>query len=105
MLLNTGQFWNVPVDISQYEGTTPDDSPYYLVRVTPPNGKPRQFVANLHPQTWDLSQVSCLYAGNSQGGTLGEFGDANNPVVEGHYSDYMVTGLFATQFKYSQFKN
>lgn len=93
------------MDISPYEGPTPDDSSYYLVMVTPPNGKPRQFVGDLYPQAWDLSPVPCIYAGNSQGGTLGEFGDANDPVIEGHYSEYVVADLFATQFKYSQFNN
>ena len=105
MHTGVGQFWNVPVDISPYEGPTPDDSSYYLVMVTPPSGKPRQFVGDLHPQSWDLSLMPCIYAGNSQGGTLGEFRDDNDPVIEGHYSEYVVADLFATQFKYSQFNN
>ena len=99
-----GQFWNVPVDISPYEGVTPDDSPYYSVMVTPADGEPRVFVGNLYPRTWDLSRIPCLYAGSSQGGTLGEFGDANDPVIEGHYGQYMVASLFDTDFKYTEFE-
>jgi len=69
-----GQFWNVPVDVSPYEENTPDNSPYYSVMITPADGEARVFISNPYPRTWDLSKVPCLYAGSSQGGTLGEFG-------------------------------
>jgi len=93
-----GLFWNVPADVSPYGGNTPDNSPYYSVMITPADRGTQVFIGNLYPHTWDLSKVPCLYAGSLQGGTLGEFGDVNDPVIEGHYSQYMVASLFDTQF-------
>jgi len=72
-----GQFWNGPVDVSPYEGNTP-------VMITPADGEARVFIGNLYPHTWDVSKVPCLHARSSQGGTLGEFGDVNDPVIEDH---------------------
>jgi len=64
--------------------------------VTPPGRKAGEFIGSLHPHTWDLSSVPCLYIGKSQRGTLGEFEDANDPIIEGYYTQYMVADLFDT---------
>ena len=54
---------------------------------------------------WDLSNKDCLYAGNIQGGRLGDIRDPNvgDSVIEGDYMQYAVEGMFASDFTYSQF--
>ena len=44
-----------------------------------------------------------MYVGNSQGGPSGEFfNQLSGSVIEGSYKDYMVEGIFDTEFKYSR---
>ncbi len=45
----------------------------------------------------------CLYAGNSQGGTIAELVSPNDPVLEGAYTDYIVEDAFDSAFLFSQF--
>ena len=97
------QFWNVPVELSQFTGPTPNNEPgYYTVKVTPADGDVREFVSSIYPLTWDYTS---LYAGNQQGGKAIEFEDSSDSVIEGFYWDYAVNGLFGTEFIFSQFNN
>ena len=107
----TGQFWNVPVSIHKYtymgdEELYLDIDQLYVVTVTNPNtGSTRRFIAEFGGQVWDLSNKDCLYAGNIQGGRLGDIDDASvsDSVVEGRYSQYIVDGLFDHDFDYFRF--
>lgn len=102
------QFWNVPVELSQFTGATPNnESGYYTVTVTPADGDVRRFVGSLHPLTWDYTEAPCLYAGSRQGGKDYEFKDTgiSDSVIEGYYWQYTVDSLFGTEFMYSQFNN
>lgn len=106
--LEIGQFWNIPITVERFTGTYRDGSPPsdadYVVSIDHPDAAPRSFVANLEPFTWDLQRVTCLYAGNRQGGPIYEVETPNDPVIEGRYSDYRVSGAFETDFKYSHFE-
>ena len=105
-LFYEAQFWNVPVELSQFTGPTPNDEEgYYIVKVTPADGDVREFIGSLYPLTWDYTRTPCLYAGNQQGGKVIEFDDPSGSVIEGFYWDYGVTSLFGTEFKFSQFNN
>ena len=53
-------------------------------------------------QTWD-NRMSCLYAGNQNGGTVYEAADAHDPLIEGEYKDYITGGPFSTVFSFTQF--
>ncbi len=78
----------------------------YVVTVThPTTGSTRRFIAEFGRQIWDLSNKDCLYAGNIQGGRLGDIDDASvsDSVVEGRYSQYVVDGLFDYDFDYFHF--
>ncbi|XP_065918054.1 uncharacterized protein [Dysidea avara] len=100
------QFWNVPVELNEYLGDTPDDNlTYYRIKVTTANNVEREFVGHLYDVTWDFTPIPCVYAGNRNGGPVAEFDDPNDSVIEGRYTDYETSGLFSTQFTYSRFDN
>ena len=66
---------------------------------------PRTFVAELYDQVWDTTPGVCFYAGSFQAGPIAEIDEPNDPVIEGVYSDYRVSGLFDTEYMYSQFND
>ena len=89
-----------------YEGA--DISRYYVVTVDSASegGSPRSFLGEFYHLKWDKSRESCLYAGNAQGGPSYEVEDPNDSVLEGRYSEYIISNedrVFDTQYKYSQF--
>ena len=106
-----GQFWNIPITISPTTmATTPLTPnplpPPYILTLSPPLPSPqRQFIARLYTNTWDKRGSECYYAGSAQGGPLGELESPHlrDSVIEGRYTDYIVSSLFETQFKYSRF--
>lgn len=81
----------------------------YAVTVSPPltGTHNRTFVAELYTFTWEPRNEVCFYAGNIQGGELAEITDrsVNDPVIEGSYREYIVSGLFEHDYAYSQFSN
>ena len=79
-----------------------DVNSLYNVTVMPWDSAPRSFLGDSFPRTWDNTPESCLYVGNGQGGPSGEFPDLTGSVIEGHYTEYMVDDMFATDFKYSR---
>jgi collagen type VI alpha len=100
-----GQFWNVPVTVTENTGTFQgrERNDDYVVSV---GG--RKFVGLLSHVTWEFEEKPCLYAGNSQAGPLGEHvlgpngeDDINESVIEGMYKDYEVESLFSPNFKYA----
>lgn len=99
-----GQFWSIPVTIELYQNLTQPADPefqHYLLTVHHPDAAaPRSFVAAKYGQTWDRTPTPCYYAGSSQGGLEGP---SLNSVIEGRYSDYQVSTLQSTAFKYSKF--
>ena len=75
----------------------------YVVTVHSMTGSPRAFVAEKYPRSWRKRKETCFYAGSSQGGSVTEVMQPNDPVIEGSYRDYIVSELFASYFLYSQF--
>ena len=106
-----GQFWNIPITISPItSSTTPLTSnslpPPYILTLSPPSPTPqRQFIGRLYYNTWDKRGSECFYAGSGQGGPLGELESPQlrDSVIEGTYTDYIVSSLFETEFEYSRF--
>jgi len=98
----TGQFWNVPIGISSFP-LDPPALPHYEISVNSSNGETRSFVGSFYERTWDATLSPCLYVGNRQGGPSGEFDDPNDSVLQGSYQDYEVSGLFSTDFDFSEF--
>ena len=77
---------------------------HYAVTVTAPApGDPRRFFAWRHHRTWDKKSQTCLYAGDAQGGVPYEVTSLSGSVIEGTYAEYIVSGLFATVYKYERF--
>lgn len=104
----TGQFWNIPLNVTKYNGPIKDGDPnanYYTIAVAHPRGSHRQFVGRHYDLSWSRDVEDCLYVGNRQGGPIREVDSPNDPVIEGHYTDYIVTGAFQTMFKYSVFNS
>ena len=100
-----GQFWNVPVTVSSYDGlfggqTRSDD---YVIMVDHPQAPPRSFVGLKYDITWEFERRVCYYVGNRQAGKLAEVDTPNDPVIEGEYTDYKVPTLFSTDFKFTHF--
>ncbi len=104
-----GQFWNVPISVEPFTGQTRDGNAAcdktFVVSVSHPDDTTRSFVACREPFTWDLQRVTCLYAGNRQGGSVYEFESPNDPVIQGTYMDYLVSDAFATSFRFSRFED
>lgn len=105
----TGQFWNIPITFTPYEGEINSEyesmrNTIHIVTVDPPEGDSRRFPADLDNQVWDLRRFPCLYCGNSQGGPWGLLEDPDDSVIQGSYSDYRVGGLFEPEFKYTKFE-
>ena len=102
---HAGQFWNIPITYTVYNGTLSDDyaaADIRLVTVRPPNSEVRMFLADRFARTWTNSPGPCFYAGNGQGGPYGGDGP-DSPVIQGRYSDYQVDGLFEEDFVYAEF--
>ena len=101
-----GQFWNVPVSVTEFDGdfggTSRSDD--YLIRLSDPISKnERSFVGIKEDITWEFEKRPCLYVGNSQGGPIDEVESPNDSVIEGDYTEYEVGSLFATAFRFGQF--
>lgn len=78
----------------------------YIVIVNHPShlSPSRTFIAELHPATWDGKRKQCLYVGNAQSGPINEVDMPNDNVIEGNYVSYEVSGLFTSDFKFTQFQ-
>eukprot|EP00731_Ephydatia_muelleri_P010849 Em0005g1435a len=101
-----GQFWNIHANMQNYAGAYdgPSSYDYYVLSLDFGNGKrQRAFVAALYPFTWERKRDPCLYAGNSNGGSIVEVNTPNDSVIEGQLEDYIVSTKFSTQWKYSVF--
>ena len=107
MYVYAGQFWNIPVSYTTFNGTLSDDyasADIRLVTVRPPNSPVRNFLAERFGRTWTNDPGPCFYAGNGQGGPYGGVGP-DDSVIQGRYTDYQVDGLFATEFIYQEFED
>ncbi len=83
-----------------------DDVATFSVIINSPGDPPRQFIAWLRFPSWEYERrMYCLYAGDGHAGSVYEVpaGPANGPVIEGIYTDYIVSGQFETDFAYNQF--
>ena len=95
-----------------YNGTVLDVAPdsnlnYYTVTVSHPDSPVRQFAAFLWPRSWEIVRGEyqpCLYAGSHQAGRMDEIEGYSDPVIEGLYTDYIMSGPFDTEFEYSRFE-
>jgi hypothetical protein len=104
-----GQMWNIPFSVAEYTGDRgfldPNDPAFYM---TIPNTFPdpttvRTFVAVLQDRSWERTRVPCLYAGNRQAGPIGDIPEdevPNESVIEGEYTDYIVTSEYASDCIY-----
>jgi len=104
ILIYTGQFWNIPIDVVRYnqsiDGAMRSDA--YTITVNYPDQR-RQFVGFLYPLTWEYIERQCLYVGNGQGGPTEEVDNPNDPVLQGEYTDFIVNDIFGMEFKYTHF--
>ena len=102
-----GQFWNVPVDVSIYTGPLRAGSSKaysrYTISVAHPLSPARSFTGIKYNYTWEFDEGVCLYAGNRQAGPIYEVESPNDPVIEGSYTNYIMSDAFATDFAYTRF--
>ena len=94
-----GQFWNIPIQIAPYAGGAKD---LYVITVNPADGNTRRFIGRQYGLTWDFSHQVCYYSGNGQGGRSG-LGTPDDTVIEGTYKDYITSGLYSSNFGFTQF--
>lgn len=71
----------------------------YVVNVTT-SGLPRSYVGKLAQVTWDHTNGPCLYVGDSQSSPISEIEKPNDGVLEGDYTDYVVSGAFREDDKF-----
>ena len=69
---------------------------------TTSNPPPRSFFGDLYHLTWDLRKEECLYVGGSQAGPFGEVSGLSDSVIEGRYTDYIVSSLFAADYRFAR---
>lgn len=103
---HAGQFWNIPMDIKPYvgpygDGTVDRSNRSYSVTVSYPGSPKRTFIADFSTKDWS-DHRPCLYAGNNNGGPIGEVPSFDG-VIEGKASDYVVETLFGTDFLFSRY--
>ena len=98
-----GQMFNVRFDVRNYTGELgfldPSERHFYVTLANTGTETTRTFVASLQPRVWDRTAGYCLYAGNRQSGPTGDIPENESPndsVIEGEYSDYIVSADFAT---------
>eukprot|EP00731_Ephydatia_muelleri_P017154 Em0010g252a len=101
-----GQFWDATVAIRPYTGRVPvefaNDS-LYILDVSGTGGANRQFLGSKFERTWDLSETTCYYCGNIQGGRSHIVTAYDDAVIEGTFMDYVTEGIFSPSFKFSRF--
>ena len=107
--LHSGQMWNIPFAIAEYTGDRgfldPNDPAFYMTinNTYPDSSTERTFVAVLQDRSWERTRVPCLYAGNRQAGPIGDIPEdevPNESVIEGEYTDYIVTSEYASDCTY-----
>ena len=112
LLCFPGQFWNIPIEVVLYNGPFVEEpasnvATYSVTLNYPEDNEPRQFIGWLRFPSWEYErQMYCLYAGSGHGGRVYEVpaGPANGPVIEGIYTDYIVSEKFETDFEFSHFQ-
>jgi collagen type VI alpha len=102
-----GQFWNIQISTSEFvgqlrNGDSVDD--LVMVTLTPSQSPARRFPAWQETKTWD-NRMTCLYAGNQNGGTIYEVADDHDTLIQGVYKDYITDSAFSTNFRFSQFNS
>ena len=106
LLFCTGQFWNVPVTAERYQGTMSNGRPaegYFRVSVSHPDSPTRNFPGFLWPWSWEGRQEPCLYSGTNNAGSTHIIDGLEDAVIEGRYSDYIVSEAFGTEYVFSRF--
>lgn len=96
---STGQFWNVPADITPYEGQLLGGKPassWYTVSITTA-GHSRKYSGYIYSLDWEGDSVPCLYVGNNEGGPVSEAAGEESGVIDGSYRDYVVGGPFSEE--------
>ena len=101
-----GQFWNVPFDVEDYVGDRGHLNPGYraiVIMYRPGSNMSHQFVSLLESCVWDWTKQPCFYSGNQQGGPIGDIDSGpNDSVIEGRYTDYIVSSLVASDCEHCQ---
>ncbi len=103
---HTGQFWNVPIEITNYTGpifNDPETARYQITVTHPDFSGTRSFTGLLSDVNWEFQRTPCFYAGNQQGGPIYEVEEPNDSVIEGEYDSYRVNGPFETDYVFSRF--
>lgn len=54
--------------------------------------------------TWEGEEGPCFYVGDSQSFSIYEVEDPNDGVIQGIYTDYIVSDSFDDSFKFSVFE-
>ena len=83
------------------DGSVVESDKKYTVTTSYPGAQNRTFVADYGKRDW-LDNRHCLYAGNRNAGPIGEV-KGDDSVIEGKAGDYVVAGLFSTDFTFSKY--
>ena len=76
-----------------------------VLKINHPNSSVRH-VPVLSGHAWfGRGRTSCLYAGDTQGGHVYEVESPNDSLIEGSYKDYIVSSIFANDFKFDRFRH
>lgn len=76
----------------------------YVVNITTASDR-RGYTGSRGRLTWEGEEGPCLYVGDSQSSPIYEIDNPNDGVIEGFYTDYIVSGGFVDDFIYGLFDN
>jgi hypothetical protein len=105
-ILHIGQFWNVPVSIAPFVGKDVFGNTlmnHYMLNITTSDDR-RSYVGMLAKYTWEIEEGPCLYVGDSQSFSIFEVEEPNDGVIQGIYTDYVVSDGFEDNFKFNVFE-
>ena len=106
-LIYLGQFWNVPVDITPYNGSLSDGTlatDRFNINIKGiGSSSPRSFTGWLYDLSWDYVKEPCLYVGNKQASPINEVATPNDGVIESIFQDYKVADAFSEDYEFSLF--
>ena len=106
-LYSLGQFWNVPVDITPYNGSLSDGTlatDRFSIKVKRDKGNgTRSFTGLLYDLSWGHVEEPCFYVGSKQAGPIHEVATPNDGVIENIFKDYKVADAFSDDYEFSLF--
>lgn len=81
------------------------DKEVKVLEIQHPDARIRHVPVWVGPLWSGKGHTTCLYGGDTQGGHIYEVESPNDSLIEGEYTDYIVSSIFAKDFKFNRFSH